>query len=58
MKTLIVETGDSTETYEMGDKATIILEGGNMICDDYVGSVVVYAPGRFISAHLETVTEI
>lgn len=57
-KTLIVETCDTTDTYEVRDEMSIMVEAGVLCCDDYKGEIIVYAAGRWISAHVESLPEV
>jgi len=59
MKTLIVQTDGSTDSYEVNDRADLqILDNGSLYFDDYHGTVIVYAVGRFTSAIIEPIPEV
>lgn len=59
MKTLKVETEDSTETYELSDEAVLsMLPNGQLWCEDNKKTIITYAPGKFISAALETTAKV
>jgi len=51
MKQLIVQTEIGEEQYAVGDSAEVqILDNGSLWCDDFKGTIIVYAVGRFTSA--------
>jgi len=51
MKQLIVETNSGAEKYQVGDSAEVqILDNGSLWCDDFKGTIIVYAVGQFTSA--------
>lgn len=51
MKRLVVQTEIGEEQYAVGDSADVqILDNGSLWCDDYQGTIIVYAEGRFTSA--------
>jgi len=59
MKTLIVTTDGGVDTYELSNAARLFCIDGCLSCDDEDnGNCIIYAPGTFLSAHLDTIPEV